>query len=184
MTTSHLTGDTTSHSTKSSKSDDQVAGYKPEKDAGKSLVIADRAAIAKIIPHARDMCLLEGVLECDARHIRCVSRTHLDPQNPLRSEQGLLALCGIEYAAQAMAIHGGMSGQINERPRAGYLASLRDVAFYCERLDTLTDELIIEAEKLMGDEARAIYQFRLQSAGQDVLSGRATVVLDAVKAAA
>ncbi|MES1980946.1 MAG: hydroxymyristoyl-ACP dehydratase [Pseudomonadota bacterium] len=125
------------------------------------------------------MCLLDGVLECDAQRIRCVTRTHLHPDNPLRSAQGLLALCGIEYAAQAMAIHGSLSGQIDERPRAGYLASVREVAFHNARLDTLDAELIIEAEKLMGDEARVIYQFRLHAAGREVLSGRATVILDA-----
>lgn len=157
---------------------------KPAQDAGKSLVIADRMAIAKIIPHAHDMCLLDGVVEYDALRILCISRTHLDPQNPMRSARGLHALCGIEYAAQAMAIHGGMSGQISERPRAGYLASLREVIFNCEWLDTLTDELIIEATKLMGDDTRVIYQFRLQSAGQDVMSGRATVVLDVAKVVA
>ena len=125
------------------------------------------------------MCLLDGVLECDAQHIRCVTRTHLDIHNPMRSAQGLLALCGIEYAAQAMAIHGGMSGQISARPRTGYLVGLRDITFHREQLDTLTDELIVEAEKLMGDNARVIYQFRLHSGKQEVLSGRATVVLDA-----
>jgi predicted hotdog family 3-hydroxylacyl-ACP dehydratase len=141
-------------------------------------MLADRNAIAELIPHAGAMCLLDGVLHCDAERIRCVTGTHLHPDNPLRTAQGLPALCGIEYAAQAMAIHGGLSGQIEARPRAGYLASVRDVSFHCERLDTFAGELIIEAQKLMGDEARVIYRFSLHAAGRDVLSGRATVILD------
>ncbi len=148
-------------------------------------MLADRAAIARIIPHAYDMCLLDGVLECDSARIRCVSHSHHDPLNPLRSAQGLLALCGVEYAAQAMAIHSGMSGQINERPRAGYLVGVREVAFYCERLDTLEHELIIDAEKIMGDDGGVvIYQFSLKSDEKIILAGRATVVLDTDRVAA
>lgn len=146
-------------------------------------MLVDKAGIAKVIPHAGSMCLLDGVLECDAMRIRCVSSTHRNTDNPLRSGNELPALCGIEYAAQAMAAHGVWGGQINSKPRAGYLASLRDVTCNSMRLDTLQDDLIIDAEKLMGDEARVIYQFTLRAGNNEIMSGRATVVLDADKAA-
>lgn len=151
-------------------------------------MLANKAQIAGIIPHAGNMCLLDGVLECDAQHIRCVSRTHLDPSNPLRTDEGLPVLCGIEYAAQAMAVHGGMSGQVGSKPgnkpRAGYLVGVRDVQCEVPRLDTLAPELVIAAEKLMGDDARVMYQFSLSSDGKVVLQGKATVVLDADRVAA
>ena len=147
-------------------------------------MLADKADIAKVIPHAGSMCLLDGVLECDAMRIRCISSTHRNADNPLRCGNELPALCGIEYAAQAMAVHGVWGGQIASKPRAGYLASLRDVTCNSMRLDTLTDDLIIDAEKLMGDEARVIYQFTLRAGNTEIMSGRATVVLDADKVAA
>ena len=147
-------------------------------------MLADKAAIAKVIPHTGSMCLLDTVLECDAQRIRCISSTHRDAGNPMRSGGELSALCGIEYAAQAMAVHGVLGGQIDNKPRSGYLVGLRDVACNTMRLDTLLDDLIIDAEKLMGDEARVIYQFTLYAGQSEIMSGRATVVLDADKVAA
>jgi predicted hotdog family 3-hydroxylacyl-ACP dehydratase len=128
------------------------------------------------------MCLLDGVLECDAQRIRCISSTHRAVDNPMRSGDALLALCGIEYAAQAMAVHGAWDAKFDKKPRAGYLAALRDVTCHAMRLDDLNDDLIIEAEKVMGDEARVIYQFSIQAGAAKIMSGRATVVLDADKA--
>jgi predicted hotdog family 3-hydroxylacyl-ACP dehydratase len=145
-------------------------------------MLADKAALAKVIPHTGDMCLLDGVLECDAMHIRCISRSHRDQANPMRSGEALLALCGIEYAAQAMAIHGAWDAKYDSKPRAGYLAALRDVSCERMRLDDLADDLFIEAEKIMGDDARVIYSFNIHAGATRVMSGRATVVLDADKA--
>jgi predicted hotdog family 3-hydroxylacyl-ACP dehydratase len=139
----------------------------------------DRAEIAKLIPHAGTMCLLDGVREWNAGSICCVSRTHLDRGNPLRTRGKLDALCGIEYAAQAMAVHGGLCGAIGDRPRAGYLVGLREVVCRHRRLDTFDTELTIDATQLMGDQGRVIYEFTLRAGAVDILSGRATVVLDA-----
>lgn len=147
-------------------------------------MLADKAAIAKAIPHAGSMCLLDGVLECDAQRIRCIGSTHRDADNPLRSGNELPALCGIEYAAQAMAIHGAWDAKLDKKPRAGYLAAVRDVSCGTMRLDTLSDDLIIDAEKLMGDETRVIYQFSIHAGTAKIMSGRATVILDAGKVAA
>ena len=141
-------------------------------------MLADKAKIASLIPHSGDMCLLDEVRACDDSHIVCVSHSHRDPANPLRLADGLPALCGIEYAAQAMAVHGGMTGGVAAKPRAGLLVGVRDVQCCVPRLDELNDTLTIEAERLMGDGANVIYHFRLQAAGAVILQGRATVVLD------
>lgn len=146
-------------------------------------MLASRADLAKVIPHAGSMCLLDGVLECDAQRIRCISSSHRDIANPMRSGDVLPALCGIEYAAQAMAVHGAWDAKFDKKPRAGYLAALRDVACNAMRLDNLSDDLIIDAEKMMGDEARVIYQFIIHAGNTRIMSGRATVVLDADRVA-
>jgi predicted hotdog family 3-hydroxylacyl-ACP dehydratase len=138
-----------------------------------------RADIESLIPHAGAMCLLDSVLHWDSTKIRCASRTHRDAANPLRTGGQLPALCGIEYAAQAMAAHGGLAGTVTGKPATGYLASLRNVACHEERLDQRQGDLFVEAERLMGDETRVIYQFTLRVGEFEVLSGRATVVLNA-----
>jgi predicted hotdog family 3-hydroxylacyl-ACP dehydratase len=138
-----------------------------------------REDIAALIPHAGAMCLLDGVTDWDDTRIRCVSRTHLDAGNPLRSRGRLPAVCGIEYAAQAMAVHGGLAGATRGRPRMGLLASLRDVDCSRDRLDDLEGELVVEAERLMGDEANVIYRFSVSVGATEVLAGRAAVVLQA-----
>jgi predicted hotdog family 3-hydroxylacyl-ACP dehydratase len=137
-----------------------------------------RADIARMIPHAGTMCLLDGVVHWDERRIRCFSRSHRDAANPMRVAGYLPALCGIEYAAQAMATHGGLAGGTSGRPRGGYLASVRDVVCERDRLDDLQQDLIIEAERLMGDEAHVVYRFTLRAGGLKLLSGRATGSLD------
>jgi predicted hotdog family 3-hydroxylacyl-ACP dehydratase len=141
-------------------------------------MLIGRDAIAGLIPHAGAMLLLDGVLFWDADRIQCVSRTHRDPHNPLRSEEQLPALCGIEYAAQAMAIHGALAGSVESAPRAGYLASLREVVCRARRLDNLDGDLVVGAERLMGEESRVIYSFEVRVGDTDVLRGRAAVVLD------
>jgi len=142
-------------------------------------VAMTRADIARLIPHAGSMCLLDGVEHWDATHIRCVSRTHRDIANPLRADGQLPAVCGIEYAAQTMALHGGLSGLVGSQPRAGYLVGLRNVVCRRVRLDNLEGDLIVDAEQLMGDRGRVIYQFAVRVGTAEILSGRATVVLDA-----
>lgn len=131
-----------------------------------------------MIPHAGAMSLLDGVLHWDESSIRCVSVRHRDPGNPLRRVGGLGGFCGVEFAAQAMAVHGALVAA-GKPPRVGYLASLRDVRCMQPRLDVLDGDLTILAERLMGDERQAIYRFALDCRGAEVLTGRATVVLDA-----
>ena len=138
-----------------------------------------RAEIARLIPHAGRMCLLDEVAAWDASTIRCLARSHRDPGNPMRASAELPALCGIEYAAQAMAVHGRLSAAVPEQPRAGYLASVSDVVCRVQRLDDLDAELVIEAEKLAGDEGRVLYRFALFSSSNQILQGKAAVVLAA-----
>jgi len=147
-------------------------------------MLVTRTQIAGLIPHSGPMCLLDGVVEWDANHILCMSRSHRAVDNPLRTGGGLPAVCGVEYAAQAMAVHGGLAGKVGGKPRAGYLASLRDVVCHRDRLDDLEGDLFVEAEQVAGDGARVIYRFRLRVGEVEVLNGQALVVLEVAGAAA
>ena len=139
----------------------------------------DRAAIAARIPHQGDMCLLDLVVAWSDTTIHCRAISHTDPANPLRAEDRLGAANGIEYAAQAMAVHGALLADSGDTPHQGYLTSVRSVQLHVSRLDNLPGELDVQAERLSGDANNILYQFAVRHAGQCVLEGRAAVVLDA-----
>jgi predicted hotdog family 3-hydroxylacyl-ACP dehydratase len=149
----------------------------------------NRTWIERNIPHRGRMCLLDEVIEWDPHHIRCRSSTHRLPDHPLRSQGRLGIACGIEYAAQAMAVHGALAGGaaaagnggMDARPEAGFLAGVRDVRLHALRLDDIETDLICEAVLVAGDRGSALYEFTLRSEAQPLLSGRATVVFDANK---
>jgi predicted hotdog family 3-hydroxylacyl-ACP dehydratase len=152
----------------------------------------DRAWIEQHIPHKGRMCLLDEVLSWDAARIRCRSGTHRASDNPLRSHGRLGAACGIEYAAQAMAVHGALvaasaplertvsssvRGSIG--PAIGYLASVRNVVLHVTRLDDLEADLIACAERITGDGRTVLYEFSVWNGDRSLLSGRASIVFDA-----
>ena len=81
-------------------------------------------AVAALVPHAGSMCLLDRVLEHSDTTVRCAAVTHRAASNPLRRDGRLAALHLVEYAAQAMAVHGALIADGRARP--DMLAALRD----------------------------------------------------------
>ncbi len=142
-------------------------------------MLIDRGQIETLIPHANPMCLLDGVIHWDETRIRCVSQSHRDEKNPLRNRGRLNTICSLEYAAQAMAVHGGLAGTFDRRSKSGYLVAVRNLRCHTERIDTLTGDLVVDAERLLGDERRVVYGFSVRSGEKDLLTGRAVVVLEA-----
>ncbi len=123
------------------------------------------------------MCLIDVVRAYDAASITCATHTHCNPGNPLRSGGRLNAVCGIEYAAQAAAIHGGLTNaSTGQKPKSGYLAAVRGLTQTVTRLDDIDAELIISAKQLMLDETSCIYEFALSARDQELMRGRLTVV--------
>jgi predicted hotdog family 3-hydroxylacyl-ACP dehydratase len=139
-------------------------------------VSVGRDAIARLVPHQGAMCLLEEVLEWDDNAIACRAVSHRDPANPLRGAGGLSAIVGVEYAGQAVAVHGGLTNK-SGKPRVGYLAALRDVVCLVERLDTEPGDLTVRATKVAAESGRVLYDFRVDSGGRELLKGRLSVVL-------
>lgn len=146
----------------------------------------NRAEIARRIPHQGTMCLLDSVLAWDPDSITCQATSHVAADHPLRAHGRLGAACGVEYAAQAMAVHGALVAQSRHGadagrlpPRAGYLASLRSVDLHVERLDTVPGPLTVRAQRITGDENTVLYSFSVQDGARALVSGRAVVVLDA-----
>jgi predicted hotdog family 3-hydroxylacyl-ACP dehydratase len=141
-------------------------------------MLIGKPEIARLIPHAGDMCLLDGVLSRDEAHISCIAETHRWPGNPMRRDGRLGILCGIEYAAQTMALHAALASEGSAPPRHGYLASLRGVSCHADRLDLLPGPLIIDAQRLLGEAGRMIYAFTLRHENRVLLEGRAAVALE------
>ncbi len=139
----------------------------------------DRAWIAAHIPHQGNMCLLDAVESWSAERICCRSATHRDPANPLRAGGRLGALTGIEYAAQAMAIHGALASG-GTPAGVGMLGSARGVECLVARLDDIATDLLVDAECLSADERALLYAFTVSAAGRPLLRGRASVVLGAL----
>jgi len=149
-----------------------------------AITTLDRAGIARLIPHSGSMCLLESLDAWDPQQIRCRASSHRDTNNPLRTASGLLSPCAIEYAAQAMALHGALIGhEAGTASSPGFLASARGVQLHRLRLDDLPGALEVEAVRQAGDAQQILYSFRVTHAGQPVADGRATVVLNTPLAA-
>jgi predicted hotdog family 3-hydroxylacyl-ACP dehydratase len=165
----------------------------------------DRAWIEAHIPHQGRMCLLDEVIAWNAERISCRSATHRAADHPLRAHGRLGIACGVEYAAQAMAVHAaltagaavtadlmpgatapassgprlGVAAAPSARPAAGFLASVRGLQLFASRLDDVQGDLICGAVRVAGDRGTALYEFDVRSETERLLSGRATVVLDA-----
>ena len=135
------------------------------------------------------MCLLDMVERWDETSILCTTASHRDATNPLRRDNRLEAICGLEYAAQAMAVHGALvaasaplASTVSTSVRGsigstvGYLASVRNVSLHVARLDDLEADLIAAAERVTGDGHTVLYEFSVWSAQQPLVSGRASVV--------
>lgn len=140
----------------------------------------DKAWIAGHIPHQGNMCLLDSVVHWDSQRIQCRAGSHRNPDNPLRSRDQLGAACGIEYAAQAMAVHGALlAAADSNRPRAGFLVSVRGTTLHVPRLDDIGADLDIEALSISSSGDHILYQFSLHAAGRLLIDGRAAVVVNA-----
>lgn len=136
-----------------------------------------RDELCSLIPHAGSMCLLDGVEHWDQTSIRCSSKRHLLPQNPLRMNDQLTALHAVEYAAQAMAVHGGLlAREQGIQPVQGFIAGLRDIRLHVDYLHEQADPLRIEASALLQDSAAMIYQFQVAAGDVAVADGRITVM--------
>lgn len=142
----------------------------------------NRDEICARLPHAGRMCLLDRLESFDAESIHCRARSHRDADNPLRSHGRLHAVIGVEYAAQAMALHGSLTAGHDAPPAMGYLASVRDLQLDIEDLAAVHDELDIRARRLSGDAGGFIYEFDIHAGERRLLAGRVTARLVAPEA--
>ena len=135
--------------------------------------------IAAHIPHQGEMCLLDRVDSWNEEQIQCSAHSHRSPDNPLRAHGRLGGACGIEYAAQSMAVHGALRASV-QPSRAGYLVSVRGAKLHAQRLDDIAADLIVKAIAITFSENDMLYRFEVSSEGRLLLEGRAAVMQGAI----
>ncbi len=157
-----------------------------------------RDAIALRVPHAGPMCLLDEVVSWDEQHIECTAfvqsrndgarddetaRRNAQTAHPLSHDGRLPATAAIEYAAQAMALHGRLMQEqaaTAAAPARGFLAGLRSVRLHCRWITPASPLLTVRVTRFAGDDVQVLYDFEVRAA-EPVAQGRAVVVLDAAR---
>jgi predicted hotdog family 3-hydroxylacyl-ACP dehydratase len=138
--------------------------------------------LSTFLPHAGAMRLIDRVESWDPTTIRCHTRSHHDPGNPLRHGARLEAVTGLEYAAQAMGVHVGLLNRTQSTEGLiGYVGGLRDVVLGVDRLDECPAELTIDATRLFAGDNSFMYQFSISSGERNVMTGRASIFLKHVQ---
>ena len=138
----------------------------------------DRQAICELIPHAGDMCLLEQVEDWSPDWIRCRTRCHHWPTNPLRREGQLEAINALEIAAQAVAVHGGLLASDDAGGGGGvkYLAAVRDLTLEDAPLDRIAGDLVVTATCLGTQGASGVYRLQVTASDREILAAQVTVM--------
>ncbi len=137
----------------------------------------DHEALCQLIPHDGKMCLLDKVLHWDQDNIHCQSNSHQSASNPLRDERGLAAIHAVEYAAQAMAVHGGLlAREQGNEIEPGYVVALKDVQLHRRWLHDLNVALDVHALALTQSAAAMIYRFQVVAGEHEIAVGRITVM--------
>ncbi|MDQ6733642.1 MAG: hypothetical protein M3Z35_05905 [Nitrospirota bacterium] len=141
--------------------------------------IISKPDLCRLIPHQGAMCLLDTVEQWDETSIICKASSHSDPTNPLRRDDQLEAICGLEYAAQAMAVHVGLLEEEEEKQKTavGYLGAVKNLTLQASRLDNVKEALTIHATRLVGQVSSFIYIFRVSAGRQELLDGRVSIFL-------
>ena len=122
------------------------------------------------------MRLLDSVERWDASSISSRATSHKDSRNPLRHAGRLSAETGLEYAAQTMGIHARLlTRDQNAEGVIGYVGGVREFLLAVERLDTLSEDLLIDATRLLEGEGSVMYEFRMTAGNRLVVSGRASI---------
>ena len=131
--------------------------------------------LCRLLPHAGTMCLLDSVLHWDNTSIICTAGSHRNHDNPLRRFQRLPTVCGLEYAAQAIGAHIGLTATTRTGLALGFLGSIKDLELYSPYLDECSDDLEIQSKSIFGQDTAFIYTFSIQAGAKVLLEGRSSI---------
>lgn len=133
-----------------------------------------RDELASLVPHGGSMCLLDAVRYWDDGRIECLAHNQADVANPLRADGRLHAVNAVEYAAQAMAVHGGLvDGSAGGRP--GMLVSVRNVRWRAQWLENRRGPLKVNCRRLGADNTGVMFEFEVTDGDGPVATGRGMI---------
>ncbi len=133
-----------------------------------------RLEIEQYLPHSDTMCLLDEVSRTTEQSLWAQTKSHLSTDNPLMINGRIAAVNGIEYAAQAMALHGYL---LSGEQKDGYIASVRNIKILAPFLPLDDVPIVIQVDSLLNDPYGFTYQFLLSSQKKPLISGKITVFL-------
>jgi len=137
-----------------------------------------RLELSKFLPHGNSMCLLSSVEHWDNSSIICLTSTHRNQDNPLRRNGVLGMLSGLEYAAQAMGVHVGLTRNISEHNASvGYLGAVRDLQVHSQTFQQFPEHLSIKANLLLEQLLSFMYTFSMKAGEVILLEGRASIFI-------
>lgn len=87
-------------------------------------------------------------------------------------------ISGLEYAAQAMAVHVGLTTDISEENASlGYLGAVRDLQIGSCTFQQFAEDLTIEARLLLEQRMSFMYSFSMKTNQIMLLQGRASIFI-------
>ncbi len=138
--------------------------------------VVDTTDLYKRLPHTGSMCLVDEAVDWDHEHIQCAATSHLLADNPLRVAGRLPAICVLEYAAQAFALHGVLvadeSGEPPPDASRVFVALVTTLDIYAEYLDGRDGALRIDGHIIFRQAGSAVYRFEAFDATGPVADGQ------------
>jgi len=138
--------------------------------------VVDTTALYERLPHAGSMCLVDEIIDWDHERIQCATTSHLTANNPLRVAGRLPAICVLEYAAQAFALHGMLvadeSGTAQPDAERVFVALVPTLELSAEYLDGRDGALQIDGHIIFRQAGSAVYRFEAFDATGPVAGGQ------------
>lgn len=123
-------------------------------------------APAELLPHSAPMILIDELLAFESNKVR--ARVTLREGSMFVKHGRVPAVIAIEYMAQCIGLQAGLESRRKGRPvRVGYLLGTREMTLEVDCFE-VGDELIVEAERLFGEEQLGSFRCSISRAGQQV----------------
>lgn len=132
--------------------------------------------VRDLVPHSGGMVLLERVLSADAASV--VAELTIRPDTLFCDGAGVGSWVGIEYMAQAVAVHGGNLARLRGEPvKVGFLLGAR--RYQCsEPLFAVGAVLHVHAtHAVQGDNGLAAFECRIDDAASGAILATATITV-------
>lgn len=134
--------------------------------------------VATLVPQSGPMCLLDRVLEHDPDRTVCA----VDPKDSalLAGADGSVPVfVGLEYLAQCIAAHGGLTARAHGEPlRPGLFLGARRVSFRVQHFSS-DCELLVEVRHHRGERGLVVFDGEVREApgGPPLVQGRLNVYI-------